>query len=288
MSDEKFTSSHREHDLESNGIQRQLTTVTLSPQQFESLYLQPRLAGRTNLVRQVANAAPLGVSSFLLAHMPLAMDLLGFQGADGDSGLATLGAFYACAGIGLYLASIMEWVVGNTFPMVVFGTFGGFWTSYAILIQPSFRVAAGFAPANVTDSTFAGVTATAAGAATRSYNSGVGVYFVTWAILCFFYFIASLRTNVPFVIIFFTLTVAFSCIGAAHFHTGVGELSKAAMEFKVAGGFAFVTGLAGFWIDASLILAAVDFPIRIPVIDLSARHFMRSRRQETQDKARAD
>ena len=35
-----------------------------------------------------------------------------------------LKAFYGCAGIGLYLASIMEWILGNTFPAVVFGTFG--------------------------------------------------------------------------------------------------------------------------------------------------------------------
>jgi uncharacterized protein len=71
---------------------------------------------------------------------------------------------------------------------------GGFWTSYGILIQPSFRVAAGFAPANVTDTTFAGVTATAAGAATRSYNAGIGLYFVTWAVLCTIYTIAATRT----------------------------------------------------------------------------------------------
>jgi len=95
--------------------------------------------------------------------------------------------------------------------MVVFGTFGeltclhlnlilknmfsgGFWTSYAILIQPTFRVAAAFAPSNITDTTFAGVTATAAGASTRSYNSGVGLYFVTWTMLCFIYTVAASRT----------------------------------------------------------------------------------------------
>ena len=32
-----------------------------------------------------------GVSAFLLAHMPLAMDLLGFQGATSNSGNAMLG-----------------------------------------------------------------------------------------------------------------------------------------------------------------------------------------------------
>lgn len=73
--------------------------------------------------------------------MPLAMDLLNFQGASAASSTGMLGvsnrvfdailgdidriqAFYGCAGIGLYLASIMEWSIGNTFPCVVFGTFG--------------------------------------------------------------------------------------------------------------------------------------------------------------------
>lgn len=257
-----------------------MTTVTLTPEQFEALYLQPKMAGQSNLVRRVANAAPLAVSSFLLAHLPLSMDLMGFQAADGNSGLATLGAFWACASVGLYLSAIFEWSVGNTFPMVVFGSFGGFWASYAILIQPTFRVAASFAPANVTDNTFGGVIATAAGASTREYNSGVGLYFVIWTLLCALYTVASLRTNVAFVLVFFPLTFAFGLIAAAHFHTGVGELTRAANEFKAAGGFAFVTGLAGFWIDISLILKAVDFPFEVPVFDLSGLKFMQPRRMQ--------
>lgn len=81
------------------------------------------------------------------------MDLLNFQGATSASSVAMLGvsllrllvlrviltrrflqAFYGCAGIGLYIACIMEWLIGNTFPCVVFGTFGArcvFVTSYA-------------------------------------------------------------------------------------------------------------------------------------------------------------
>jgi len=288
MSDEKHSASqqnaHEVHDLEAGGMRRQLTTVTLSPEQFESLYLQPRMGGSGGLVRKVGNAAPLGITCFLLAHMPLAMDLLGFQGAIPDSGLATLGADYACAGVGLWVAAIMEWAVGNTFPMVVFGTFGGFWTSYGILIQPTFRIASAFAPSDASDNTFAGVTATAAGAATRAYNSGVGMYMVTWALVCLVFSVAALRTNVPFLLVFLTLTVAFSCLAAAHFHVGVGMAARAATEFKVAGGFAFVTGLAGFWIDISLILAAVDFPISVPVMDLSGVRWLQPRRQESTSK----
>ncbi|KAF8586224.1 hypothetical protein K439DRAFT_1631833 [Ramaria rubella] len=288
MSDEKMNVSHREHDLESNngGLHRSMTTVTLTPAQFEALYLQPSRSGGSLLARKLGNAAPLGVSAFLLAHLPLTFDLLGFQSADANSGLAILGAFYACAGFGLYAAGIFEFIVGNTFPMVVFITFGGFWTTYGILIQPSFRVAAGFAPANLTDTTFAGVTSAAAGSATRSYNSGVGLYFVVWTLLCFLYTVAALRTNATFVVLFGSLTVALALLAAGHFHTGVGELSTAATDFKSAGALAFVTGLAGLYLDISLIFKAVDFPISIPVGDLSSLRFMQPRQTKEQQGAK--
>jgi succinate-acetate transporter protein len=177
---------------------------------------------------------------------------------------------------------------GKHLPMVAFGSFGGFWTSYAILIQPSFRVAAGFAPSNVTDNTFAGVQAAAAGASTRAYNSGVGLYFVTWAIVNLIYTIAATRTNVMFFLVFLTLTFAFSLLAAAHFHTGLGEMTKAANEFKAGGAFAFVTSVAGFWIAVSLILKSVDFPYEVPVFDLSGLRFMQPRRRTTDVKDRTD
>ncbi|KZS88510.1 hypothetical protein SISNIDRAFT_459741 [Sistotremastrum niveocremeum HHB9708] len=266
------------HDIEHHddtGLRRQMTTITLSNEQFESLYLQPRDPRMdSSNSRRFGNPTPLGVSSFLLAHVPLAMDLLNFQGATAASTTTILGAFYACAGAGLYLACIMEWILGNTFPSVVFGTFGGFWISYGVIIQPSAALAASFAPASDASN---GITAAAAGAATREYNAGLGMYFVVWGILCVFYFIASLRTNVPFAIVFFCLIFAFEFIAAAYFHTGQGRTSLAAAEFKIGGGFAFGTGLAGFWIDLHLLLASVGFRWNVPIFDLSGYNLLRER-----------
>jgi len=284
MSDQKHEIDHisRSSNAEQMGIQRNLTTVTLTAEQFESLYMTPRDPRVTGgLASRFGNPTPLGVSAFLLAHMPLAMDLLNFQGATAASSTAMLGSFYACAGIGLYLACIMEWIIGNTFPSVVFGTFGGFWISYGVIIQPTFDLAASFAPASDASN---GITAAAAGAATRGYNSGLGMYFAIWGILCVIYFIASLRTNVPFAIIFLSLVFAFEFISAAYFHTGQGNLAAATREFKIGGGFAFVTGLAGFYIDISLLLAAVGFPFSVPVGDLSTRFLVpRERRMKDKD-----
>jgi len=254
---------------EEHGLRKTLTTVTLTPEQFESLYLQPRDARRHYpLSRTFGNPSAFGITAFLLGHMPLAMDLLNFRGATSASSVAMLGGFYACAGVGLYLASIMEWIIGNTFPCVVFGTFGGFWTSYAIINSPALGVAASFAPASAGSN---GVTATMAGLQDPSFNVGLGMYFLCWGIVNTMYFIASFRTNIPFVIVFLTLSFAFEFIAAGYFHTASGNMAAAAMNFKVAGGFAFVTGLAGYWIAFSLILASVGFPYTIPLGDLSSR-----------------
>ncbi len=57
-------SDDMKHDIEhidqQNRIQRQLTTVTLTPEQFESLYLQPRDARITGgLASKVGNPTAL-------------------------------------------------------------------------------------------------------------------------------------------------------------------------------------------------------------------------------------
>lgn len=250
-------------------LRRTLTTVTLSPEQFETLYLQPREARRSYpLAGTFGNPTPLGISSFLVAHVPLALDLLNLRGATAASSVAMLGAFYACAGMGLYLACIMEWIIGNTFPSVVFGTFGGFFISYGIINQPSMGIAASFAPA--ADSTN-GVTATLAGSATPAYNVGLGFYFLVWGVLTFSFFLASLRTNAVFVLLFIAITMVFELIAAGYFHAATGNFATAAMEFKVAGGFALVSGIAGFYVNFSLLFASVGYPFVLPLYDLSTR-----------------
>jgi len=240
--------------------------VTLSPEQFETLYLQPKMNPGPGLTRSVGNPTPLGVSSFLLALFPLSMDILGFQGATAASGLASLGAYYACAGIGLYIAAILEWTIGNTFPMVVFGTFGGFWLSYAMIISPSLGVAAAFSPANMANNS---ITAAAAGSATREYNSGLAMYLMVWGLLCVLYMIVALRTNVPFVLLFLGLVFTFEFLAAGYFHVGIGDSTRAAKEFTAAGAFGFFVCLMGIWVDIHLLLASVDFPVNIPLLDLS-------------------
>lgn len=123
--------------------------------------------------------------------------------------------------------------------------------------------------------------------------------------ICFVFLICSLRTNIVFFTIFFTLVCAFGCLAGAYFNLALVyenpentiAAAKAAklvvvssspisyMEgplltliVKAGGAFTFVTSLAGWWIFVAIMLASLDFPISLPVGDLS--HIIKGRSQK--------
>lgn len=133
---------------------------------------------------------------------------MGFAGTSASSAATLSGVTYFIGGIGLYLAGelqlfstipyfsalsplffcfaffailtrligIMEFILGNTFPMIVFMTFGGFWSAYGYFVQPAQGIAA------------------ALGAGTSVYNGGFAMYLAAWCTMNLIFFIASLRT----------------------------------------------------------------------------------------------
>ena len=48
---------------------------------------------------------------------------MGWRGA-GGGGAATIGTYYFFGGMLQVIGSLLEWFIGNTFPFVVFGSFG--------------------------------------------------------------------------------------------------------------------------------------------------------------------
>lgn len=60
---------------------------------------------------------------FLVASSPLAISFMGWGGAGGN-GAATIGLYYFFGSMLQVIGSILEWFIGNTFPFVVFGSFG--------------------------------------------------------------------------------------------------------------------------------------------------------------------
>ncbi|BGP27573.1 hypothetical protein JCM10295v2_006545 [Rhodotorula toruloides] len=270
---EKTNSAHDALDLESGhglnlldseggaSLRRQIS-VQLTAEQFERLYLQPGgQKAKGDLAKRFANPTPLGLASFLLCLTPFSCYLMGWIGTTTAAAPTLVGAMYFMGGLGLTVAGILEWILGNTFSSVVFFTFGSFWLSFGFLLQPLQGVA------------------TALGATSTEYNGGIALYLIWWACLNGIYLIASLRTNVVFVALFAFLEVDFWLLSTIYIKLAKASASHLPGLLKAAGAFGFLTTVCGWYLLLVLILDSTGWPIKLPVGDLSG-FLIRKRRIE--------
>lgn len=130
------------------------------------------------------------------------------------------GVFFFFGGVLMLVGGFLEFIIGNTFPFVVFMSFGAFWLTFAATLQPFYNAAAAYAPPGSASPVTAGL-------ATEGYNSSFAFFMIFMGVLCFIYLICSLRTNVCFVVIFLSLVLAFGLLGGTFFHTAEGNLALA-------------------------------------------------------------
>jgi hypothetical protein len=95
-------------------------------------------------------------------------------------------------------------------------------------------------------------------------------------VLCFLYMILSLRTNLVFFLIFTFLVPSFGLLAAAFWllaeDYGNGTTTYAATAntcIIAAGALTFVVDMLGWYIFMAIMLASLDFPFQLPVVDLS-------------------
>jgi len=252
----RYDLHHDHHDSET-ALRRLRTagSISITPELFEKIYLQPKNRVSNNIRSTFGNPTPLAICGFLLSLTPLSNVLLGWRGA-GGLGAAETGVYYFFGGLLMILGGFLEFILGNTFPFVVFCSFGAFWLSFGATLTPYFNASIAYDPAHPaqssSDPTFA---------ATFAY------FHVYMGVLCFVYMVVALRTNIVFVGIFLTLVCAFSCLSAYFF-----EIAQGTVNLKLqhaAGGLTFVTSLLGWYLFFVQLLAAVDFPLNLPVGDLS-------------------
>jgi hypothetical protein len=135
------------HDQQSNGspLSRQVT-VTMSPDQYERLFFQPSGPARGDLAKRFGNPTLLGLICFLIPYTSTIFILIGWGGATPPTSLAGLsGDYYFLGSIGMVLAGIAEFILGNTYPFAVFVIFGTHWGSLAYTQDPIHQTAAAFA-----------------------------------------------------------------------------------------------------------------------------------------------
>lgn len=148
------------HDLERAFIEEnaalpsdQRYPVQLTSEQYDRLFRSPPYRP----VHKLGNPNALGVITFILVQAPTAFIQMGWGSTTAAANGVLFGPYYMLGGLGLIISGVMEWVsfddnfmhyssdsneyrqiVGNTFPSVVYITFGGNW--YAILASSSPRI----------------------------------------------------------------------------------------------------------------------------------------------------
>lgn len=123
----------------------------------------------------------------------------------------------------------MEWILGNSFPSVVFLTFGAYWLTFAGTLSPNFAAFSSFAATGQAAST---------GLQAQGFNASFGFFLLFMGVMCFVYLIASVRTNMCFFFIFLTLVLAFAMLTAAYWYLAMDYQGNAA----IAGRFIIVSG----------------------------------------------
>ncbi|KAL8891384.1 MAG: hypothetical protein Q9192_005752 [Flavoplaca navasiana] len=251
-------------------------SVNMSSELFEKLYLSPENRVKGDLRKTFGNPTPIALVGFLLSLTPLSCDLMGWRGAGGN-GAASTGIFFFFGGVLMILGAIGEWIIGNTFPFVVFGTFGAFWLTFGATLVPSFNAYGAYVTDPEVAASTMGNPGNPAGLEVPAFNASFAFFLVFMGLICFIFMICSLRTNVVFFVIFLTLVCGFGLLAGAYFNLALAYENPAnlaaatrASRCVVGGGaFLFVTSLAGWWIFLAIMLASLDFPIQIPVGDLS-------------------
>jgi succinate-acetate transporter protein len=249
-------------------------TVTMSNEAYERLFFQPAPPRHGDASKRFGNPTLLGLFCFLIPYTSTMCILLQFNGADPPTSLIGLtGDYYFIGTIGMILAGLAEFVLGNTYPFVVFTIFGVHWGSLAYAQDPFYSLNSAFAKLG--------------GASGAAWNSSQAFHNIGMAVLCFVLWIGSIRINLWFVLVFFSLVMMFSFSAAADMAVPNAKTTAEAEHIlkllKFAGGFGFIALVCGWYLTIITVCEAVGIPCPLPVFDLSSKIFPTKKTPEVED-----
>ncbi|QDS68925.1 hypothetical protein FKW77_008332 [Venturia effusa] len=180
----------------------------------------------------IANPAPLGLSAFALTTFILSLINMNSRGVN-EPNIVVASAF-AYGGLVQLLAGMWEMAVGNTFGATALSSYGGFWISFAITLTPG-----GF-----------GIVSALGGAATPLFLNSFGFFLFGWFIFTFLLLLCTLKSTVAFFMLFFTLDLAFLCLGIGYLDHSVSAAGAAAPNhtaIKAGGGFGILAAFLAWY-----------------------------------------
>ena len=204
--------------------------------------------------RKFANPAPLGLMAFAATTFLLSLFNVDARGVSVPSGITGMALAYG--GTAQFVAGVWEFAAGNTFGATAFCSYGAFWWSFAVVLIPWFGVFEGTYNPNGLPATYE--------------NSFLGLYLATWFIFTFIMLVASFRSSVGLVSLFFFLDLTFLLLAIGHL-VGDGATTTAAMTVKAGGAFGIVTAAIAWYVGANGLLTPDTSFFTLPVIELSNR-----------------
>ncbi|KAG1143795.1 hypothetical protein G6F37_002412 [Rhizopus arrhizus] len=200
-----------------------ITTNVEPKNDLESKYQVPHHPAPIYTGPTIANPGPLGLASFALTTFVLSLHNAGAGlPADGPNNVV-IGLAFFYGGIVQLLAGMWEFRTGNTFGATAFSSYGGFWLSFGTIFVPAFDVLNSY---------------TAVSSAVLEQS--LGIYLMSWAIFTGIMLIASHRSSIGLISLFFFLFITFILLAAAKFNNS--------LTTQVAGGaFGIITALIAWY-----------------------------------------
>ncbi|KAI8143217.1 GPR1/FUN34/yaaH family-domain-containing protein [Fennellomyces sp. T-0311] len=189
----------------------------------------------------IANPGPLGLSAFALTTFVLSLHNggAGFPNSSPSNIVVGLAVFYG--GIIQLLAGMWEFRTGNTFGATAFSSYGGFWLSYATIFIPG-----------------SGIEGAYAAAEPYILKRSLTIYLTAWAIFTAFLLIASHRSSMGMVALFFFLFITFVLLAA-------GEYNSSSTTTQAGGAFGVITAVIAWYNALSGLLTKDSSYFQLPV-----------------------
>ncbi|KAL4886188.1 GPR1/FUN34/yaaH family-domain-containing protein [Aspergillus karnatakaensis] len=188
--------------------------------------------------KSLGAGSALALGAFGTTLTTLSLSLLEWRGVKTTN--VSVANFFFIAALGLLITAQWELSIGNGFAYTVFSAFGLFYAGYAALLTPSFGIASAYADSG--------------GTSGSEYNNAVGFFMILWTVFVFTFLIASLPTNVAYILVFLFVDLGFLFVAASYFARADGKNTTAVRLQKAGGGFCFVAGLVGWYIVFHLFL----------------------------------
>ncbi|KAK7419935.1 hypothetical protein QQZ08_010638 [Neonectria magnoliae] len=200
-----------------------------------------------------ATALPIG--AFATTLTTLSLSLMELRGVTITN--VYVGNFFFVAALGLLISAQWELAAGNGFSYTVFSAFALFYAGYAAILTPAFGIVAAY------------------GDETAQLNNALGFFVLIWTIFVLTFLIASLPTNIVYILIFAFVDLGFLLVAASYFSLADGKDSAIGLK-KAGGAFCFLAGLVGWYLTLHLLIK--DTLYDLPLGDTSG-YFPKTRKR---------